>query len=99
MPGLLHATPGRLCPCCGRPCRPGLLRRAQARLVCFWCWRRLLYPQERRPVTAAPDYGPPPPPVAPTSALPGTPAKLQVLEQRARYRQPLFHPLDAQDEG
>ena len=33
---------------------------------------------------------------APTSALPGTPEKIAVLEQRARLRQSLWHPDDAQ---
>jgi len=31
----------------------------------------------------------------PTEALPGTPEKVAVLEQRARLRQELWHPLDA----
>src|SRR6516164_2802827 len=31
----------------------------------------------------------------PTSALPGTPEKVAVLEQRARLGQQLWHPLDA----
>jgi len=34
-------------------------------------------------------------PSAPTQALPGSPEKLAVLEQRARLRQGLWHPLDA----
>jgi hypothetical protein len=34
-------------------------------------------------------------PAAPTAALPGTPEKVAVLEQRARLRQALWHPLDA----
>jgi hypothetical protein len=34
-------------------------------------------------------------PSAPTAALPGTPEKVAVLEQRARLRQALWHPLDA----
>jgi hypothetical protein len=34
-------------------------------------------------------------PAAPTQALPGTAEKLAVLEQRARLRQSLWHPLDA----
>ncbi len=32
---------------------------------------------------------------APTPALPGTPAKVAVLEERARLHQALWHPLDA----
>jgi hypothetical protein len=31
----------------------------------------------------------------PTQALPGTPEKVAVLEERARLRQQLFHPDDA----
>ncbi len=34
-------------------------------------------------------------PAAPTQALPGTLEKVAVLEQRARLRQELWHPLDA----
>jgi hypothetical protein len=34
-------------------------------------------------------------PATPTRALPGTPEKVAVLEQRARLRQSLWHPLDA----
>ncbi len=34
-------------------------------------------------------------PYEPTSALPGTPAKFAVLEQRAANCQPLHHPQDA----
>jgi hypothetical protein len=31
----------------------------------------------------------------PTTALPGTPAKLRVFQKRLRQRVQLFHPLDA----
>jgi hypothetical protein len=34
-------------------------------------------------------------PHAPTSAMPGSPEKVEVLAQRARLRQNLWHPLDA----
>lgn len=34
-------------------------------------------------------------PHAPTAALPGTPEKVAVLEERARMRQELWHPDDA----
>lgn len=34
-------------------------------------------------------------PPFPTQALPGTPEKVAILEQRARLRQELFHPDDA----
>lgn len=39
-----------------------------------------------------------PPPFA-TAALPGTPEKLAILEQRARLHQSLWHAGDAQDDG
>lgn len=32
---------------------------------------------------------------SPTDALPGTPEKLAVMQQRARLKQQIFHPLDA----
>ncbi len=38
-------------------------------------------------------------PLVPTTAAPGTPEKLAVLEQRARLKQALFHPADARYEG
>lgn len=38
-------------------------------------------------------------PPVPTTAAPGTPEKLAVLEQRARLKQALFHPADARYEG
>jgi hypothetical protein len=34
-------------------------------------------------------------PPMPTAALPGTPAKVAILEERARLGQDLWHPLDA----
>jgi hypothetical protein len=34
-------------------------------------------------------------PALPTAALPGTPEKVEVLAQRARLRQSLWHPADA----
>lgn len=38
-------------------------------------------------------------PAAPTTAAPGTPEKLAVLEQRARSNQAIFHPADARWPG
>ena len=38
-------------------------------------------------------------PASPTTAAPGTPEKLAVLEQRARLKQALFHPADARYAG
>ena len=35
-------------------------------------------------------------PASPTSALPGTPEKVAVLEERAQQGQALFHPDDAE---
>jgi len=43
--------------------------------------------------------GNPPPPPVPTTAAPGTPEKLAVLEQRARLKYAIFHPADARYEG
>jgi hypothetical protein len=40
-------------------------------------------------------HGTAPLPSVPTTAAPGTPEKLAVLEQRARLNQALFHPADA----
>jgi hypothetical protein len=36
-------------------------------------------------------------PPFPTTALPGTPAKIAILEERARLKQCLWHPDDASD--
>ena len=36
---------------------------------------------------------------APTTAAPGTPEKLAVLEMRAKMKQAIFHPADARYEG
>lgn len=38
-------------------------------------------------------------PPLPTTAPPGSPEKLKVLEERARLKQALFHPADARYEG
>jgi len=38
-------------------------------------------------------------PSQPTNALPGSPEKVAVLEERARLRQRLWHPLDAPYDG
>jgi hypothetical protein len=39
--------------------------------------------------------GPAPLPLEPTHALPGSPEKVAILEQRARMKQSLWHPADA----
>jgi len=46
-------------------------------------------------------YGRAPLPPLPTSALPGTPEKIAILQQRAKMRQQLWHPNDGvrDDEG
>ncbi len=38
-------------------------------------------------------------PASPTTAAPGSPEKLAVLEQRARLKQAIFHPADARYAG
>ena len=38
-------------------------------------------------------------PATPTTAVPGTPEKMAILEQRARLNQAIFHPEDARYEG
>src|SRR5438270_146923 len=40
-------------------------------------------------------FGKPLLPAVPTPAMPGTPAKVAILEERARLHQALWHPLDA----
>ena len=56
---------------------------------------RALYPSTSKFARRGVDdfYGPVHLP-APTDALPGTPEKLAVLEQRARLHQALWHPAD-----
>ena len=44
-------------------------------------------------------YGNAPLAPVPTSAAPGTPEKLAVLEQRAKNKQAIYHPADARYEG
>jgi hypothetical protein len=39
-------------------------------------------------------YGQPKAPLLPTGALPGSPEKIAVLQQRAMKRQALWHPAD-----
>jgi len=38
-------------------------------------------------------------PFMPTTAAPGTPEKMAVMEERAKMKQALWHPLDAQYSG
>lgn len=51
------------------------------------------------PVNETDCYGVRPLPLVPTAALPGTEAKVAVLEERARLRLNLWHPLDAKGRG
>ena len=82
-----------------RHCRFGAISRP--RRLCWTCYYtagvRELYPSTskfaRRGVGNFCGRGAPP--HAPTAALPGTPEKVAVLEERARMRQELWHPNDA----
>jgi hypothetical protein len=87
-------------PCrhCGRPaCRP--------RGLCWACYHkpgvRDLYPSASKFARRGSGLGSgrAPLPDAPTSALPGTEAKVLVLIERARKRQSLWHPDDAPMDG
>src|SRR5262245_35331292 len=68
------------------------------------CWSCYYTPgvRERYPSTSKFAYrgngagnGAAPLPLEPTTARPGSPEKVAVLEERARRRQALWHPLDA----
>ena len=82
-----------------RHCRFGAISRP--RRLCWTCYYtpgvRELYPSTskfaRRGVGNFCGRGAPP--HAPTAAVPGTPEKVAVLEERARMRQELWHPNDA----
>ena len=52
-----------------------------------------------RPWNFGANSGGPSPYSPPTTAVPGTPEKLAVLEQRARLKQAIFHPADAKFPG
>lgn len=77
----------------GRVSRPGGL--------CWHCYHTegvaVLYVQ-RRPRIEGDRTGVQPLPDAPTRAIPGSPAKIDVLQARASAGQQLWHPLDAQIE-
>lgn len=85
------------------PCRH--CQRARANRPRGLCWACYHTPgmRERYPITSKcarrgeiEDFtGTAPLPAGPTEALPGTPEKLAVLEERARGRQTLWHPGDA----
>ncbi len=84
-----------LCRHCGRKAA------GRPRRLCWTCYRSLgirsRYPTVskfgRRGVLDF--YGSGKPPAVPTRALPGSPEKVAVLEQRASRRETLWHPEDA----
>jgi hypothetical protein len=66
------------------------------------CWKcfytpaiRALYPPADLPQGVLDGFGERPLPAKPTAARPGTAEKVEVLCQRARLRQNLWHPEDA----
>ncbi|MBV9124133.1 MAG: hypothetical protein JO112_12305 [Planctomycetes bacterium] len=69
--------------------------------LCWSCYYtpgvRELYPSTSKFARRGIDdfNGQVPLPAAPTEALPGTPEKVAILEQRAHLRQALWHPEDA----
>lgn len=89
---MLQTTPSRLCGHCGTA------RIVRPRGLCARCYDapsvRMLYPARttNRPDASTRERRLP---RFPTSALPGTPAKLVVFQKRLRQRVQLFHPLDA----
>lgn len=84
-----------------RHCRKKLATRP--RRLCFRCYFRRRV-RERYPSKGGRGnrglgnfYRNAPLPAFPTQALPGTPEKIAVLEERARLKQCLWHPDDATD--
>ena len=82
-----------------RHCGAGPVSRPRG--LCWSCFYRPgvrdLYPNRSRFAQRGVSdfFGKPALPPVPTDALPGTPEKVAVLEERARSRQALWHPLDA----
>jgi hypothetical protein len=76
----------------------------QTRGLCTSCYSdieiRAQYPLRGRQATFGPGnfYGPGKPGAAPTSALPGSEAKIAVLTERVRLGQKLWHPEDGKIE-
>ncbi|HXG12949.1 MAG TPA: hypothetical protein VNK04_24540 [Gemmataceae bacterium] len=76
-------------------------RSNRPRGLCWACYYtpgvRELYPSTSKFARRGVDdfNGRAPLPTTPTKALPGTPEKVAVLEERARLRQTLWHPDDA----
>jgi hypothetical protein len=80
-------------------CRVGQVNRPRG--LCWACYYtpgvRDLYPSTSKfaPHGIRDFYGRGALPHAPTAAPPGSPAKVAILEERARMRQQLWHPSDA----
>jgi hypothetical protein len=77
-----------ICRHCKQECR-----RLRARGLCCDCFYQPEIRQQYPLLATLAERGGAMP--EPTDALPGTPEKVAVLEERARRRQALFHPLDA----
>jgi hypothetical protein len=77
------------------------VRSNRPRGLCWSCYYtpgvRELYPSTSKFARRGVDdfNGQPPLPAQPTDALPGSPEKVAVLEERARLGVSLWHPLDA----
>jgi hypothetical protein len=94
------ATTAALAP--SAPCRHcGQARAIQRRGLCHACYYtpgvRDLYPSTSKYGQRDLDRRDRPPPATPTSARPGSEAKVRVLEERAARGEALFHPLDSRE--
>ena len=83
-----------VCRACGQS------KRNRARGLCNPCWKNADIRDEYPSLSPFGNRGSGlfnyhPPPTVPTSALPGTEAKILVMQQRASMRQPLFDDRDA----
>jgi hypothetical protein len=82
-----------------RHCRKANISRP--RRLCWCCYYapgvRDLYPSTSKYARRGEGNfnGTAPPPAFPTGALPGSPEKIAVLAERARFKQSLWHPDDA----
>jgi len=75
--------------------------RRRPRKLCYTCYQsleiRALYPSTSKYCRKEDDfYGRSAPPPFATDAIPGSPEKIAILMERARARQQLHHPRDAQ---
>jgi hypothetical protein len=72
---------------------------SRPRGLCWTCFYtpevRALYPPQKLPRGVADGFDRRPPPPWPTTTRPGSPAKVEVLCQRASQRYQLWHPDDA----